>query len=352
MHSREYREQLASHLRPVAPPIEIADVYTEDQRDRLLGVVRDHGLWKLIIAQHFPSPEALLATLSGVQQEGFTPTIDMFLSPTFRGFYANYSAALYPEIEDCFYNSKFLEYARSYWKAQYAKPQMMLFNINGPCANHDPSHLDTPSFRGIRYENAPTWLCSVMGKSGLFKDYLIKMAQVITWFSNDPTSGFTYWPEGPLKAPGRLQPPVQNRGVVVQNELMLHRGEANGPLDQRFPNGLAFHSLFGGAPRDAECDPDCQPVARVCQLDKGDLCAAFICDRCGRNLPGVKTREQHCQLCCGLVHPVGPVSTGCPDNLYGTCIIIFVDQPFQHMDAVGLMAEIGRIVDIDPDLWL
>ena len=252
MHSREYREQLASHLRPVAPPIEIADVYTEDQRDRLLGVVRDHGLWKLIIAQHFPSPEALLATLSGVQQEGFTPTIDMFLSPTFRGFYANYSAALYPEIEDCFYNSKFLEYARSYWKAQYAKPQMMLFNINGPCANHDPSHLDTPSFRGIRYENAPTWLCSVMGKSGLFKDYLIKMAQVITWFSNDPTSGFTYWPEGPLKAPGRLQPPVQNRGVVVQNELMLHRGEANGPLDQRFPNGLAFHSLFGGDKSDKD----------------------------------------------------------------------------------------------------
>ncbi len=66
---------------------------------------------------------------------------------------------------------------------------MMLFNINGPCANRDPGHLDSPSFRGVRHENAPTWLCSVMGKSGLFTDYLIKMAQVITWFSLDEGAG-------------------------------------------------------------------------------------------------------------------------------------------------------------------
>ncbi|PRC60054.1 hypothetical protein C6A85_20285, partial [Mycobacterium sp. ITM-2017-0098] len=85
-------------------------------------------------------------------------------------------------------------------------PELMLFNINGPCANRDPGHLDSPSFRGVRHENAPTWLCSVMGKSGLFSDYLIKMAQVITWFSLDEGSGFTYWPDGPLAAPKRVLP--------------------------------------------------------------------------------------------------------------------------------------------------
>ena len=69
-------------------------------------------------------------------------------------------------------------------------------------------------------------MCAVMGKSGLFRDYLIKSAQVITWFSLDPNSGFTYWPDGPLKAPKRLMPPVWNRGVVVQNEMLMHRGEA------------------------------------------------------------------------------------------------------------------------------
>ncbi len=122
--------------------------------------------------------------MSGAFPEGFTPSLDLFLTPTFRGYLANYGTVLYPELHDCFYNAGFVEQAKSYWNAEYAKPEMMLFNINGPCANRDPGHLDSPSFRGVRHENAPTWLCSVMGKSGLFTDYLIKMAQVITWFSS------------------------------------------------------------------------------------------------------------------------------------------------------------------------
>jgi hypothetical protein len=72
------------------------------------------------------------------------------------------------------------------------------------------------------------------------------MAQVITWFSLDSGSGFTYWPEGPLQAPGRVLPPIYNRGVVVQNEMMVHRGEANGPLDQQIPAGLGFDTVFTG----------------------------------------------------------------------------------------------------------
>jgi hypothetical protein len=43
-----------------------------------------------------------------------------------------------------------------------------------------------------------------------------------------------------------------NRGVVVQNEMMYHRGEANGPADMRFPAGLAFNSLFGADPDRAD----------------------------------------------------------------------------------------------------
>ncbi len=259
------KQRLSDNLRPAAPPLEIDKPYTEDQHRRLLGVVREHAPWKLILAQHFASPEALIATLSGTLPQGVTPTLDMWLTPTFRGFYANYSTALYPEIQDCFYNEAFIGHAKKYWNAQYAKPQMMLFNVNGPCANTDPGHLDTPSFRGIRYENSPTWLCSVMGKSGLFNKYLIKMAQVITWFSHDAGSGFTYWPNGPLGEPQRLIPPVYNRGVVVQNEMLVHRGEANGPVDQRRPKGLALNSLFSGDPADKDgwlVKTDDQVIAR------------------------------------------------------------------------------------------
>jgi hypothetical protein len=78
------------------------------------------------------------------------------------------------------------------------------------------------------------------------------MAQVITWFSLDESSGFTYWPDGPLKAPQRLLPPVYNRGVVVQNEMMVHRGEANGPLQQQVPAGLAFDTVFTGDSNDRD----------------------------------------------------------------------------------------------------
>ncbi|WP_030539471.1 hypothetical protein [Sphingobium sp. DC-2] len=250
MMSEQRRQELSDILRPVAPPRELHDVYTDDQRERLLNVVREYGPWKTIIAQEFASFEELIATMSGSAPEG--TDFSSFVSPTFRGYLANYSATLYPDIHDCFYNEKFLDLAKSYWNADYAKPQMMLFNINGPCCNFDPGHLDTPSFRGVRYENSPTWLCATMAKSGLFKDYLIKMAQVITWFSRDEGSGFTYWPDGPLKEPKRLMPPVYNRGVLVQNELLMHRGEANGPVDQQRPAGLTFDTRFAGDPADRD----------------------------------------------------------------------------------------------------
>ena len=86
-----------------------------------------------------------------------------------------------------------------------------------------------------------------MGKSGLFRDYLVKMAQVITRFSHDAGSGFTYWPQGPLL--GRRSdcwPPIYNRGVVVQNEMMVHRGEANALLEQQRPAGLDFNDDLRG----------------------------------------------------------------------------------------------------------
>jgi hypothetical protein len=252
MLTEERRTELSEVLRPASPPREIDNVYAEDQKQRLLDVVRTQGPWKLIIAQHFASADELMATMSGMFPEGFEPSLDLFLTPTFRGYLANYGAVLYPELHDVFYNESFLNMAKSYWGARYAKPELMLFNINGPCANRDPGHLDSPSFRGVRHENAPTWLCSVMGKSGLFTDYLIKMAQVITWFSLDEGSGFTYWPDGPLKAPQRILPPINNRGVVVQNEMMVHRGEANGPLEQQVPAGLAFDTVFTGDPIDRD----------------------------------------------------------------------------------------------------
>lgn len=113
-------------LKPVAEPQILECAFSEDQRSRLFDVLRREGPWSMILAQEFSSPAEVIATSSGVIPDGFVPTWDMFLSPVFRATLGRGYASMYPEIEDCFYNSKFLELARGYWGAKYAAPNLML----------------------------------------------------------------------------------------------------------------------------------------------------------------------------------------------------------------------------------
>ncbi len=69
MLTDERRMELSNVLRPAAAPREIDAVYTDDQRQRLLDVVRKDGPWNLIIAQHFASADELMATMSGAFPE-------------------------------------------------------------------------------------------------------------------------------------------------------------------------------------------------------------------------------------------------------------------------------------------
>jgi hypothetical protein len=84
-----------------------------------------------------------------------------------------------------------------------------------------------------------------MGKSGLFTDYLVKMAQVITWWYRGSPGGFTFWPDGPFEPPQVLHAPMWNRGVVVQNEMMYHRGDPVGPPEDRAIEGMKNRSVLG-----------------------------------------------------------------------------------------------------------
>lgn len=240
----------AKTLRPVSEPCVIEKAYSDDQHRRLLDVVRRNGPWKLIIAHHFQSAEELIATTSGMSPENVTPTLEMFLSPVFRGFLSYDKVCLYPEIQDCFYNAQFLDLVRDYWKAAYAEPDGMLFNIQGPCGGGGSPHVDATRFRGITLENTPVWLMNTMAKSGLFKRWQARKAQVIAWYyRGDVGGGFTYWPDGPHEQPKQIHAPMWGRAAVVENEMMFHTAEACGPTSQRMPKGLAFDSTM-------EPDPD------------------------------------------------------------------------------------------------
>jgi len=241
-------QQLNEILRPAAPPQVLERVYTDDQHERIVEVIKRNGPWPTITAHHFETVEELIATSTGVVPEGLDLTLDDVATAHFRGFFAENSVSYYPELEDCFYNSRFLELARDYWGAGYARPTMMLFNLCGPHHSGLNAHVDAVTFRGIRIENSPVWLQNVMGKSGLFTEYLVKMAQVITWWYLGENGTFTYWPDGPLGEPERLEHPLWNKGVVVQNELMFHRGDPVGRPDERDVPGLKHRSLLGYDP--------------------------------------------------------------------------------------------------------
>lgn len=235
-------------LRPAAPPVVIDAPYTAEQHARLLGVVKDHGPWPTITAHHFSTVEELIATSSGIVPENHGLTLDDIATANFRGFLAENSCCWYPEIHDCFYNPDFIERAKRYWGADYAKPTLMLFNIGGPAHSGLNAHLDAVSFRGATIADTPVWIQNLMGKSGLFTDHVLKMAQVITWFWLGEEGTFTYWPDGPHGQPARIEHPMWNKGVVVQNELMFHRGDPVGRPDERDITGLAHRSMFGYRP--------------------------------------------------------------------------------------------------------
>src|SRR3954466_8615155 len=243
----EYLEQLSEILRPAGPPRVLEGLYTDDQHGRMLDVVKRKGPWPTITAHHFDTVEELVATSSGPMRDDDTRslTLDDIATAHFRGYFGKNSVSYFPELDDCFYNSAFLDLALDYWNAEYAKPTHMLFNLCGPHHSGLSAHLDAVTFRGIRIENSPVWLQNVMGKSGLFTDYLVKMAQVITWWYLGENGTFTYWPDGPLGEPVRLEHPLWNKGVVVQNELMFHRGDPVGAPGERDIPGLKNRSLLG-----------------------------------------------------------------------------------------------------------
>jgi len=246
------KNDLADRFRPVAPPQVLDRVYSDDQYNRLIGVVRDHGPWPMILAHHFKTPEEVVATSSGEVPEGVTLTWDPFLSPVFRGYLARGGVCLYPEIEDCYHNPDFLAKVRAYYGAQYAQPESMLFNISGPCGGGGSPHVDGTRFRGLDLDSSPVWLLNIMAKSGLFRRWQAKKAQVIAWYYRGRIGGsFTYWPDGPHNPPQQLKAPMWGRAVVVENEMMYHTAEMNGPSALRRPEGLAYDSRIAANPAGA-----------------------------------------------------------------------------------------------------
>ena len=92
-----------------------------------------------------------------------------------------------------------------------------------------------------------------MTKSGLFREWQIKKAQVLTWYYKGQIGGgFTYWPDGPQGQPKQLYAPMWGRAAVVENEVMYHGANSCGPEHMRRPEGLAIDSVIAADPSSSD----------------------------------------------------------------------------------------------------
>ena len=190
---------LAKVLTPAFPPRVLDDVYTDDEYD---AAARRRPAERTVAHDpRAPLPVRRRADRDDVGRRAEGPRPDARLRSRPRSSAA--STARTPSASTPRSRTSSTAAASSTRSSrtgtpQYAKPTLMLFNICGPHQSGLSPHLDAVTFRGVRIENTPVWLQNIMGKSGLFTDYIVKMAQVITWWYRGEAGTFTYWPDGPL----------------------------------------------------------------------------------------------------------------------------------------------------------
>jgi hypothetical protein len=157
------------------------------------------------------------------------PAGPLRVPPWFRADWAS-DRPLVAGIEPILHNPQFERAARElYGVSEHAviRPQLVYVNVMLPMPSADPGHTDVPAFRGIGRDRFPVWLLAVMGHSGLFERWRIRIATAVSWWSDGPGGHFSYWPDGPDAAPVVLGV-RSNSALVGENETMFHRVERVG----------------------------------------------------------------------------------------------------------------------------
>jgi hypothetical protein len=184
-----------------------------------------------IIDAVYDDPDAVLRL---VQAGGPYPNLagmagyggfNMTTMPWFRTLMAADGRPIVPGAEIILDNRNFIETAGKVFASEIVRPKAVTLNIMTP-QGHGAAHLDTASFRG----SFPTssWLLSVMGSSGLFERWAVRVPAALTWFYTGEDGGYEFWPHGPNEPSAVVDPPFANRALVGDNDYMYHRVRAFG----------------------------------------------------------------------------------------------------------------------------
>ncbi len=166
----------------------------------------------------------------------------LFVAPVFRGDWA-YDRPLVEGVELLLHNAHFVEAARKVFGGAVVRPQIVYINLTLPIPQYDSSHTDIPAFRGVDRTRYPVWLLVLMGRSGLFERWRIRIATAVSWWYEGEGGEFCYWPDGPDRAPVTL-PPTPNTALVGDNDFMFHRVERVGPASVELLRGMTLDSLL------------------------------------------------------------------------------------------------------------
>jgi hypothetical protein len=190
-------------VRAIAAPVVISPVF--EDRDAVWRMLRSH------------SPYPLMAAMSG-----YGEMMGGDVAPWFRSNLALDGHAVDAETMAYLHHEPFVEAAGRLFDAAVVRPSTILTNINGPTAA-GVAHVDTPSFRGLKRTEVTVWLLVVMGASGRFERWSVRVAGALTWFYGGDDGEFEFWPRGTDHPSETIRGPFGNEAIVTDSDFMPHR---------------------------------------------------------------------------------------------------------------------------------
>jgi len=143
------------------------------------------------------------------------------LEPWFRTTWAADAKPLDESIRAVIDDPLFIEEAGKLFGAKVIRPQALVVNVMGPMAA-GYRHVDLPTYRGIS-PKTPLWFPMVMGVSGLFERWAVRVAGALTWFYDGTDGEYEYWPRGIGHPSESERGPFGNVALFGDNDLMFHQ---------------------------------------------------------------------------------------------------------------------------------
>ena len=194
------------------PPLRIEPAYTD----------RD-AVWRTIL-EHAPYP--MMAAGAGYSEMmQLAP-----LEPWFRTSWTAGGRRVDDSIQALLDDPRFIDGAGNLFGAQIVRPQSLVLNVMGPMAS-GYRHVDAPTYRGFSAK-VPLWFPVVMGVSGLFDRWAVRVAGALTWFYDGTDGAYEYWPQGIDHPSASERGPFGNVALFGDNDLMFHQIGAIGDAQQ------------------------------------------------------------------------------------------------------------------------